>query len=137
MALIHFEKSQRKQVSTFRIKLTCKFIYLGTETVLHDAAFEGHLEICKLIVSEVDNKNPLDNQGRTPLHFAAMHGHSEIYKFIAERVDEKNPVDNQGKTPLHEAIDNGHLHICRILLDILGIENPTLTEPEAKRLLKE
>ena len=29
MALIHFEKSQRKQVSTFRIKLTCKFIYLA------------------------------------------------------------------------------------------------------------
>ena len=28
MALIHFDKSQRKQVSTFRIKLTCKFIYL-------------------------------------------------------------------------------------------------------------
>ena len=106
-------------------------------TVLHEAAIEGHLEICKLIVLEVDDKNPLDNQGCTPLHLAAMHGHSEIYKFIAERVDEKNPVDNQGKTPLHEAIDNGHLHICRILLDILGIENPTLTEPEAKRLLKE
>ena len=29
MALIRFEKSQQKQVSTFRIKLTCKFIYLG------------------------------------------------------------------------------------------------------------
>ena len=101
-------------------------------TVLHEAAIEGHLEICKLIVSEVNDKNPLDNQGRTPLHLAAMQGHFEIYKFIAERVDEKNPADNRGKTPLHEAIKWGHLlHISKILMDILEIENPTLAEPEA------
>ena len=66
-----------------------------------------------------------------------MHGYSELYKFIAERVEEKNPMDNVGRTPLHVAIDNGHLHICRILLDILGIENPTLAEPKAKRFCKE
>ena len=107
-------------------------------TVLHDAAIEGHLEICKIIVSEVDDKNPLGNRGRTPLHFAAMQGHSEIYKFIAERVEEKNPPDNRGKTPLHDAINCGHLlHISKILMDILENENPTLAEPEAKRLRKE
>ena len=106
-------------------------------TVLHVAAIEGHLEICKLIFSEVDNKSPLDDKGRTPLHYAAMQGHSEIYKFIAERVEEKNPPDNQGKTPLHKAIDCGHLlHISKILMDILEIENPTLAEPEAKCLHK-
>ena len=104
-------------------------------TVLHEAAIEGHLEICKLIVSEVDDKNPLDNRGRTPLHLAAMHGRSEIYKFIAERVEEKNPPDYRGKTPLHEAIANGHLlHFSKILMDILEIENPTLAE---LRLCKE
>ena len=84
-------------------------------------------------------KNPpvwVENEW-TPLHVAASNGYSEVYKLIAERVEEKNPLDNKGKTPLHEAIDNGHLHICRILLDILGIENPTLVEPEAKRLRKE
>ena len=107
-------------------------------TVLHVAAIEGHLEICKLIVSEVDDKNPLDNQGRTPLHYASIYGHSEIYKFIAERVEEKNPPDNQGKTPLYMAIARGHLlHISKILMDILEIENPTLAEPEAKCLHKE
>ena len=68
---------------------------------------------------------------------AARFGHSEVYKFIAERVNEKNPLDNEEKTPLHEAIVNGHLHILPIYLDILGIENPTLTEPEAKRRRKE
>ena len=108
-------------------------------TPLHCAAVEGYLEMCKLIVSIVDDKNPpvwVENEW-TPLHVAASNGYSEVYKLIAERVEEKNPLDNKGKTPLHEAIDNGHLHICRILLDILGIENPTLAEPEAKRLRKE
>ena len=67
-----------------------------------------------------------------------MHGHSEIYKFIAERVEEKNPPDNLRETPLHDAIACGHLlHISKILMDILEIENPTLAEPEAKRLRKE
>ena len=70
------------------------------------------------------------------LHFI-MQQEMVTLKFIAERVNEKNPLDNQGKAPLHEAIDNSHWHICRILLDILRIENPTLTEPEAKCLPKE
>ena len=106
-------------------------------TPLHHAAYKGDLEICKLIVLVVDDKNPRDKLGWTPLHAAARNGHSEIYKFIAERVDDKNPSDNQGNTPFEEAFDNGHLQICRIYLDILGIENPTLTEPEAKSRSKE
>ena len=125
----------------------CKLIVLEVDnknprnrfgrTPLHYAAKKGHSEIYKFIAERVEEKNPLDDSGRTPLHQAAMKGHSELYKFIAERVEEKNPLDNEEKTPFHLAFDNGHLQICRIYLDILGIENPTLTEPEANRLRKE
>jgi ankyrin repeat protein len=109
-------------------------------TLLHNAAVEGHLKICKLIVLEVTPHTCDDDENAiawTPRHVAAKYGYSEIYNFIAERVEEKNPLDNEGRTPLHKAIDKGHLHICRILLDILGIENPISTDPEQKRPRKE
>ena len=69
------------------------------ETSLHDAAAEGHLEICKLICENASNLNSkCFDCGMTPLHQAAIEGHLEfsrhaaaregllkIYKFIAER----------------------------------------------------
>ena len=36
----------------------------------HNAAKYGHLEICKLICSSIQDKNPVDNRGRTPLDIA-------------------------------------------------------------------
>ena len=45
-------------------------------TPLHDAAIEGHLDIVRLILANVEDKNPADSEsGETPLHFAARVGH--------------------------------------------------------------
>ena len=41
---------------------------------LHLAAAGGHLEICKLILQHVQNKNPEARNGWTPLHSAAQMG---------------------------------------------------------------
>ena len=47
----------------------------------HIPAFQdGHFEICKMIVKNVANKNPADNEGITPLHNAAINGHFEIFR---------------------------------------------------------
>ena len=40
-------------------------------TPLHEAAKEGHLDICRLIIENVDNKHPVDQMGRTP-KFSAL-----------------------------------------------------------------
>ena len=43
-------------------------------TPLHEAAEEGHPEICRLMLGNIppdDNINPPDNVGDTPLHHAA------------------------------------------------------------------
>ena len=61
-------------------------------TVLHEAAIEGHLEICKLIVSEVNDKNPLDNQGRTPLLKAIDRGHLHICRILLDILGIENPT---------------------------------------------
>ena len=60
-------------------------------TPLHYAAMRGQLEMCKLILEMVDNKNP-----RT---------HHAIY----------------GKwTPLDWAEENGHFEVCRLITSAIG-----------------
>ena len=44
------------------------------QSPLHFAAGCGHLEVCKLILQHVQNKNPEARNGRTPLHSAAQLG---------------------------------------------------------------
>ena len=56
--------------------------------------------IFKLILNEVNNKNPKGHFADTPLHFAAERGHLEICKLIGENATAKNPTNNSGKTPL-------------------------------------
>ena len=51
-------------------------------TPLHLAAQSGHLDICKIIIDNIDDVSPEDNNGRTPLYIAAQNGHLGIFKFI-------------------------------------------------------
>ena len=44
------------------------------QSPLHLAAGCGHLEVCKLILQHVQNKNPKAHNGTTPLHSAAQWG---------------------------------------------------------------
>jgi ankyrin repeat protein len=98
---------------------------------------EGYLEICKLLVLKVEDKNPIDQVGRTPLHFAAREGYLEIYKVIADTVEEKNPEDGEGKTPLQLADDNGHYEICRLIYAYkIKQRDAKLSNPEKKRRIK-
>ena len=89
----------------------------GGETPLHLAATNGHLEICKLIVENMDeqgDKNPKNNFGNTPLHYAAADGHFEICKLLAEKIVNKNPENNLRKTPAQIADMNGYKSICEL-----------------------
>ena len=71
----------------------------GGWTPLHDAAKNGHLEICRLIAQHLEDKNPRDVIGWTPLHWAAEHGHFKICQLIAQDLEDKNPMTNDGTTP--------------------------------------
>ena len=68
-------------------------------TPLHEAANGGHLEMCKLLIGKMQEKNPVDNSGWTPLHFAAKSGHGEVCKLIAGYIGNKNPMSYDGYTP--------------------------------------
>ena len=62
-------------------------------TPLHWAALRGHLDICQLLIENIDAKNPATNRGVTPMHLAADMGHLEICSLIIENVVDRNPAD--------------------------------------------
>ena len=51
-------------------------------TPLHSAANNGHLDICRLIIENVDNNHPVDNQERTPKNLADQGHHFAVSQFF-------------------------------------------------------
>ena len=82
-------------------------------TPLHMAAKNGHIEICKIILEKIVDKNPKDNSDWTPLHKAAGNGHVEVCKLILEKVADKNPHAHNGRTPLHVSAGEGHFEVIK------------------------
>ena len=68
-------------------------------TPLHVAAVRGHIEVYKIYMEKVADKNPLSG-GCTPLHLAAICGRLEMCRLILENVNDKHPVTNRGRTPM-------------------------------------
>ena len=51
-------------------------------TPLHEAARNGHLEICEMIADKFVDKNPKDQKGRTPYHEAAQWGRVPVCAWL-------------------------------------------------------
>ena len=116
----------------------CSIVY---DVFEHDGALpidivakSGHLKICKLLIANVIDKNPINNvqnvpsnivnDGPTVLHVAAWFGQFEACKLIVESVVDKNPRNLTGRTPLQLAAEAGHLEICQLLIDNVEDKNP-------------
>jgi ankyrin repeat protein len=96
-------------------------------SLLHWAAVNGHINICKQILDKAYEKNPecdSDFLKCTPLHYASEKGHTEIAKMILEKIDNKNPKNVNGETPLHYAAKCGHLQICQMIIEVIDDTNP-------------
>ena len=96
-------------------------------TPLHLAAKNGHIEVCRLIISHLEDKNPKSSQDITPLHFAAKAENPNglnIYRLIMNEVDEKNPKDKLGNTPLHIAAGYGNFEVSKLIVESVDEKNP-------------
>ena len=106
-------------------KIHCRY---SERTLLHLAAENGHYNICKKIIENVQDKNPSDEKGWTPLHLAALFGHLKVCEYILENIDEKNPKSRYnlevGITPLDLAAQNGHLAVYQCISKSVGVLNP-------------
>ena len=52
------------------------------ETILHIAAKNGYLDVCKLIAENIEEKNPQDYRGRTPLQMAEDNDQSSVVEYF-------------------------------------------------------
>ena len=43
------------------------------DTPLHHAAFNGNLEMCELIIGQIQDKNPTNDWGKTPRDYLQLH----------------------------------------------------------------
>ena len=93
------------------------------ETPLHHAVKGDRLLDCKLIIDNVEDKNPQDDDGRTPLHLAAWYGYLSIFELIFNNVKDKNPKDKNERTSLHDAAYGGNLKIFKLIFDNAFEEN--------------
>ena len=89
------------------------------------AANKGLSEICEFLIDNSEDKNPFDDNGKTPLHYAASRGFTNVCKLIIENVENKNPAGPNGCTPLHLAAKEGHLEIVRLIVET-GVDKNTL-----------
>ena len=85
--------------------------------LIHHAVRIGILEICELIIENIEDKNPGGKAGLTAYHCAAWGGNLEICQLIAKHIEETNPTDNDGKTPLYYAKRNGHDQVAEFISD--------------------
>ena len=93
---------------------------VGGLTPLHFAVSKGHFEICKIIIENVDDKNPgTFREKLTPLHIPAYKGSIEIFKLILANVKNKNPKNIHG-TPLTIANLKGHLEIAQLITSAMN-----------------
>ena len=90
------------------------------ETIIHDLAYKGHLEMLKHLCQKAPFRNSIQrNSGDiTPIHYAAFRGHLDIVKFLALHTSNPNVGDKDSHTPIHYAAVKGHLEIVKFLVSM-------------------
>ena len=97
------------------------------------AAKEGNLNLCQMIIENVDNKNPSFRKLGphswscyvTPLHIAAKEGHVQICQLILDHLEDKNPRNDYGITPLHFAVTaHSGTEVYRLIMNEVDDKNP-------------
>lgn len=88
-------------------------------TPLHYAAFNGAIEVVKVLLENSDTKvDAFNGNGVTPLYYAASRGHLNVLKVLMEKDPGQFDVaDYKGQTPLQKAVQGGYLEIAEYLIE--------------------
>jgi ankyrin repeat protein len=100
-------------------------------TVVHDAAWRGHLHVVKFLIEKGASPVRTDHHNRTPFLFACLGKSEETARFLLDKMIEQgatieqiNAPTKRNRTPLRQASSKGFLDIVQILLD--KIDSPAV-----------
>ena len=86
-------------------------------TPLLVAAFEGHRDVCELLLEYEADVDHCDATGRTPLWAAASMGHGTVVALLLFWGCYVDSIDNEGRTVLSVAAAQGNTDVVKQLLD--------------------
>ncbi|KAG0498757.1 hypothetical protein HPP92_003448 [Vanilla planifolia] len=86
------------------------------ESVIHQAASTGDVEVLKKALDDGGNKDEVDAQGRTALHFACGYGEVECTRLLLEFGAAVDALDKNKNTALHYAAGYGQKECVEVLL---------------------
>jgi cytohesin len=84
-----------------------------TGTVLHEAAFKGHLLVAEYLLANGANVNAMDNRNQTPLYHAARSGHKRVVELLLSKDAQPSLGDY---LPLHAVAERGFIGVAEVLL---------------------
>ena len=94
-------------------------------TLVHDAAWHGWDDVCKLLVEKYDcDPTAKDGLGKTPLHLACRKGQVSSVNYLLtlpKVLSTINDMDDDGHTPLHIAYYFSRMPVVEILLTIPSV----------------
>ena len=86
-------------------------------TCLTTAAYNGRLDICRLLIDKGAQLEAKDWDHRTPLHWAAIEGHVEIVRLLCDRGADVEACNDGGWRPLHRAAYYGRFSVVKELIE--------------------
>ena len=93
------------------------------ESLLHLAASNGHLHLCKKILGSYKfNVDITDNSGKSPLHNSVENGHFELFQYFVEMGSNVYLKAKANQNCLHFAALGGHIKLCKTLIEKYGFD---------------
>eukprot|EP00438_Fugacium_kawagutii_P014931 Skav215671 [mRNA] locus=scaffold310:174339:175472:- [translate_table: standard] len=101
-------------------------------TALHFSSRNGHLEVCRRLLTAKAALKAMTAHGVTPLHFAAEGGHLQVVQLLVEAGAQKDAAVTEtagvtkGTRPIHCAIHTSQLEVVRFLVEAGASADGTL-----------
>lgn len=93
-------------------------------TAMHDAAWQGHTEVLKFLISKGASATRTDKHNRTPFMFACLGKNEETARYLLDTmledgtsIENINAKTKRERTPLRQAAAKGFVEIVKLLLD--------------------
>ncbi|XP_055495799.1 ankyrin repeat and SOCS box protein 3 isoform X3 [Leucoraja erinacea] len=85
-------------------------------SLVHQAAYQGHLDVLKFLLEKGADKESKDDYGITPLFLAAQYGKVESLRTLIQHGSNVNCQAYDKATPLFIAAQEGHVECVEVLL---------------------